>query len=121
MPQLSNLTPSLQIQNTINSLCPPYVFNCVYSSINDFPVDYPCKIFDDPFTIQELNSAIRNLKILTSPGYDKIDNKMLSLLSDEYLPILLDIFSIFLYIWIRFFSIYLASFFGIFNSQTIIG
>lgn len=65
----------------------------VFSSIDDFPTNYSCKIFDDPFSIQELTSAIRNLKIYTSPRLDKIDNRMLSLLPEEYFSLLLDIFN----------------------------
>jgi len=92
-PLSSSLVPSFPVQNTIDSLCPPSVFNRVFSSIDNFPTNYSCKIFDDPFTIQELTSAIRNLKIHTSPGFDKIGDRMLSLLPEEYLSILLDIYN----------------------------
>lgn len=93
IPRPSNSIPSPSIQNVIDALCPPSVFNRAFSSINDLPTNHTCKIFDEPFTIQKLNSAIRNLKIHTSPGIDRVDNKMLSLLPEEYLHILLDIYN----------------------------
>jgi len=48
-------------------------------------------MFDYPFSLQELMSVTRNLKTRCSPGFDGIDNKMLSLLPEEYLTILLDV------------------------------
>lgn len=85
VPPSSSLVLPPFIRDAIDSLCPPSVFNQIFSSINDFPTNYSCKIFDDPFNIQELISTIRNLKIHTSPGFDKIDNQMLSLLPEESL------------------------------------
>lgn len=67
------------------------MFHRAFLSIEDFPKNYSCKIFDYPFTIVELTSVIRSLKIRSAPGLDRIDNRMLSLLLDEYLLILLDI------------------------------
>ncbi|XP_070169673.1 uncharacterized protein [Polyergus mexicanus] len=57
----------------------------------DFPNPSSCNMFDKPFTISELISHIKNLKTKSSPGPDRIDYKMISLLPDQYLPILLDI------------------------------
>jgi len=59
--------------------------------MEDFPKNYSCKIFDHPFTIVELTSVIRSLKIRSAPSLDRMDNRILSLLPGEYLMILLDI------------------------------
>jgi len=92
-PSSSNYCPSDTVQNTINSLCPPFAFHQAFSSMKDFPQNYSCKILDHPFSKVELTSVIRFLKIRSSPGLDRVDNRMLSLLPDEYLEILLDIFN----------------------------
>jgi len=54
-------------------------------------LDYSCRIFDNPFSIQEIVSVVRSLKIQSAPGIDRIDNQMLFLLPEAYLQILLDI------------------------------
>jgi len=43
-------------------------------------------MFDYPFSLQELISVTRNLKTRSSPGYDRIDNRMLSLLPAQTAP-----------------------------------
>jgi len=90
-PLSSNLHSSHSVQESINSLCPPSVFHRAFSSIDEFPTNYSRKMFDYPFSFQELISATRNLKTRSSPGFDRIDNRMLSLLPEEYLIILLDV------------------------------
>lgn len=87
----SNLHPTESVLNTINSLCPPSVIHRAYSSIENFPNNYSCKIFDSPILICELTSVIRSLKTHSAPGLDRIDNRVLFLLPKKYLPLLLDI------------------------------
>jgi len=91
IPLSSNLHSSQSVQESINSLCPPSVFHRTFSSIDEFPTNYSCKMFDYPFSLQELISVTRNLKTRSSPELDRIDNRMLSLLPEKYLTILLDL------------------------------
>lgn len=50
-------------------------------------------IFDDPFTIGELNSALKKLKKRKSPGPDKIHNEMLQNLGKKGMSLVLNLFN----------------------------
>lgn len=81
------------IKSLISSLCPPSVLFKQYFSLMDFSNSASCNIFDNLFSLTELVSHIKNLKLKSSPGLDRIDYKMICLLPNQYLPILLDIFN----------------------------
>lgn len=100
---LGLLPPPLQsnfsslIQNLINSLCPSFSLHRTYFSLEDFPSPSSsspsCNTFNDPFSLEELRVVINNLKIRSSPGIDRIDYQLISLLPPQYLKILIDVFN----------------------------
>lgn len=61
-PPLSNHNFPESIQNTIDSLCSPFSFHKPFFSLEDFPEDCSCKLFEEPFSLQELFSVIRGIK-----------------------------------------------------------
>lgn len=93
-PPSSNFETLSSVQLLINSLCPPSSLHKTYFSLDDFSSSsssLPCTIFNDPFSLDELQIVINNLRIRSSPGLDMIDYQLISLLSPQYLRILLDI------------------------------
>lgn len=73
-------------------MCPSSFFH-KFSSLDDFPTNYICKMFDNSFTLKEFVSVVRNSKVRSSPGIDQVNYNIISSLLVEYLEILLDIYN----------------------------
>ena len=79
----------------IDELCPASV------SYPDFPTDFPVPrqeeedLFNEPFSLKELNMAIQKCaaKLGSAPGLDKIDNYLMSNLSQNFKLELLNAFN----------------------------
>jgi len=72
-------------------ICPPSVEDQPFQSIEDFPKNSNCTIFDDPFSLEEFHSIIKKFKIKSSPGLDQFDYHIISSLPSLYLDFLLSI------------------------------
>lgn len=94
-PPSSNFETSSSVQLLINSLCPSSSLHKIYFSLDDSSSSASslssCTIFNDPFSLDELRIVINNLRIRSTPGLDKIDYQLISLLPPQYLKILIDI------------------------------
>lgn len=62
-----------KVKDMISDLCPPWM--PVKSPVLDGHDSDP--FLDLPFTTQELNFVIRNLRASSSPGFDGIDYKII--------------------------------------------
>lgn len=89
----SNYETPDSIKSLISSVCSPSALSKQFFSVNDFSNSPSCLAFDNPFSLTELIGLIKSLKTRSSPGLDRIDYKMISILPDLYLPFLLDIFN----------------------------
>lgn len=81
------------IRSSMSSLCPSSSFHKIYFSLEDFPSNYFCKMFENPFTFEEFLSVICNARRRSFPGLDQIDYVVISALPEEHLRILLNIYN----------------------------
>lgn len=77
------------VRELISDLCPPWV--APVPPILDQHLYDP--FLDSPFSQQELNFVIKNLRLNSSPGIDSIDYRIISSLPQIGLNHLLDIFA----------------------------
>lgn len=77
-----------KLQELTIEMCPPTTFH------DSFPENFNSNNFlEAPFNISEFNMAISSLKLKSSPGLDKINNKIILELPTESRLVLLDIFN----------------------------
>ncbi|XP_044591447.1 uncharacterized protein LOC123269675 [Cotesia glomerata] len=77
------------IKNLIDELCPPWAEGPTLE-LSDVAGD---QFLDLPFTSEELDFAIANLRLKSSPGLDGIDYQILSQLPQEGRVLLLDLYN----------------------------
>jgi len=88
--QVPEISPQSQLfNNAIAKLCPPSCLHVHWQSLNSLLEEdsINTKIFkelDVPFTISELNLAIENVKLNSSPGLDQVDYFVIASLPSEY-------------------------------------
>lgn len=92
------------VMETIEKLCPPgCVLTCVLTCAHGMeevreenPGNSLFKWIDSPFTLQELQGVLACAKTKSSPGWDRIDYKLLKFLPRELKELLLAVLNLFL-------------------------
>lgn len=89
----SNYETPTGIVQCMNAMCPSSTLDQKYFSLNDFPSNYSCTVFDSPFSSDELDTILKNLKFRSAPGLDGFDYSLISSLPKEYLSLPLNIYN----------------------------